>query len=448
MKRLFFLALILQISFTNINGQTDQRPIAFPTADGFGKYTTGGRGGKVFTVTNLNDNGKGSLREALEASGKRTVVFAVAGNIELDRRIVITNGNLTIAGQTAPGDGITIQNHPVIVRANNIIIRYIRVRLGDLSKREYDAMSGTKAKNIILDHCSISWGNDEVASFYDNQDFTMQWCMITEALHNSYHASGPHGYGGIFGGRRASFHHNLIAHHFARLPRFNGSRYHKKPKEEIVDFRNNVIYNWVNFTMHGGEEGNHNIVNNYFKHGPATQEEHKYRILRVLEPKGKFYMDGNFIFGAQDATRDNWMGGNWEGPVRGENIRSARATSSFPFEIQRTQTAQEAFEDVLKYSGASYCRDEIDNRITFEVREGIATYGNNGIIDSQTDVGGWPLLTSESPRKDSDGDGIPDDWELANGLDPNNPNDGAAIAENSFYTNLEIYLNSLVVHIP
>lgn len=448
MKIFFFLAILLLLPFTSILSQSDQRPLAFPTADGFGKYTSGGRGGKVFTVSNLNDSGKGSLREALEASGRRTVVFSVSGNIELDRRIVITNGNLTIAGQSAPGDGITIQNHPVLVRASNVIIRYIRIRLGDLSKREYDAFAGTKQKNIIIDHCSVSWGNDEVASFYDNENFTMQWCMITEALHHSYHGDGPHGYGGIFGGKKASFHHNLIAHHFARLPRFNGARYHRQPSKEIVDFRNNVIYNWVNFTMHGGEQGNHNIVNNYFKFGPATQNEHKHRILRVLEPKGKFYIDGNYIFGDDNASNNNWLGGNWEGPVRGENIREARATSPFLFEIEQTKTAEEAYEDVLKFSGASYCRDQIDSRITYEVREGTATYGNNGIIDSQTDVGGWPTLKTEAARKDSDGDGIPDEWELSNGLDPNDPSDGAKVAENSFYTNLEIYLNSLVSHIP
>lgn len=446
-KRLFII-LILHFLFTDIIAQENQKPLAFPTADGYGKHTTGGRGGKVYTVSNLNDSGEGSLREALEASGRRTVVFSVAGNIELEKRILITNGNLTIAGQSAPGDGITVQNHPILVRASNIIIRYIRIRVGDRSKREYDAFAGNKQKNIIIDHCSVSWGNDEVASFYDNQNFTMQWCMITEALHHSYHSSGPHGYGGIFGGRGATFHHNLIAHHFARLPRFNGARYHKQPKQEIVDFRNNVIYNWVNFTMHGGEEGNHNIVNNYFKHGPATQEEHKYRILRVLEPKGKFFIDGNFIFGDEQASQSNWLGGNWEGPVRGENIRNARASSPFPFQIQGTQTAQEAFADVLKYSGASFCRDEIDSRISYEVQEGTFTYGNKGIIDSQEDVGGWPVLKSGQAPKDSDGDGIPDEWEIARGLDPNDPDDGAKVAENSYYTYLELYLNEIVAYIP
>lgn len=444
MIRMFFLILPFLFFVNPLLSQSDLNLLAFPTADGFGKYTTGGRGGQVFIVDNLGDSGPGTLREALEATGPRTVVFTVSGNIELEKRIVITNGNLTIAGQSAPGDGITIQNHPIVVRANNIIIRYIRVRLGDLSKREYDAISGSKVKNIIFDHCSFSWGNDEVASFYDNEYFTLQWCMITEGLHHSYHSKGPHGYGGIFGGKKATFHHNLIAHHFARLPRFNGSRYHKKPELEIVDFRNNVIYNWVNFTMHGGEQGNHNIVNNYFKYGPATQDEHKFRILRVLEPKGKFYIDGNYIHGAPEASKNNWLGGNWTGPIRGENITAAKVTHPFQFQINLTQSPQEAFEDVIKYAGASLSRDAIDVRIANEVRDGKYTYGRNGIIDSQTDVGGWPILTSKPPLLDSDKDGIPDEWEISQGLNPNDPEDGALSAEGTHYTNLEVYLNSLV----
>lgn len=443
MNKLTFISTLTFFLFS-IYSFGQHQHLAFPGADGFGKYTSGGRGGKVFIVDNLGDSGPGTLREALEAKGPRMVVFETSGNIELERRIVVTHGNLTIAGQSAPGEGITIQNHPLIIRANNVIVRYIRVRLGDLSKREYDAVSGTKAKNVIIDHCSFSWANDEVASFYDNENFTMQWCMVTEGLHRSFHGSGPHGYGGIFGGKKASFHHNLIAHHFARLPRFNGARYHKQPTKEIVDFRNNVIYNWVNFTMHGGEQGNHNIVNNYFKYGPATQEEHKFRILRVLEPKGSFFIDGNYIHEDPEASNNNWLGGNWTGPVRGENISKAQAPNPFLFEINQTQSAQDAYEDVLAHAGASLSRDAVDVRIVEEVKTGTSTFGRNGIIDSQVDVGGWPLLSSKEPLTDSDRDGIPDAWEIAHGLDPKDPKDGAQQAKGTYYTNLEVYLNNLV----
>jgi hypothetical protein len=438
---ILFLLLVFNNSYQNSN---QKKIIAFPGAEGFGKYTSGGRGGKVYVVSNLEDSGPGSLREALEAPETRIVVFSISGNIALKTRIVINHGNLTVAGQSAPGLGITVQNHPILIRSNNIIFRYLRIRLGDLAKREYDAFSGNKSKDIIIDHCSISWGNDEVASFYDNENFTMQWCIISEGLHKSFHSKGPHGYGGIFGGKKASFHHNLLAHHFARLPRFNGARYHKSPNEEIVDFRNNVVYNWVNFTMHGGEEGNHNIINNYFKYGPATQEEHKFRILRILEPKGKFYIHGNFIFGDEKATINNWLGGNWEGPIRGEQINKAMANIPFELSEINQETAEEAFTSVLLYAGASKERDNVDRRIIEEVRTGTANFGKNGIIDSQNDVGGWPEIRVITGPKDSDLDGIPDDYEILNGLDPNNPKDGQFIKEGQFYTNLELYLNSLV----
>lgn len=441
---LFKSVLLLILLYSNNNAHKNIAP-AFPGAEGFGKYTTGGRGGDVYIVSTLDDNGPGSLREALEAKGKRTVVFSVSGNIELESRLLVKNGDLTVAGQSAPGDGITIRNHPLILNSNNIIVRYIRVRVGDKSKREYDAFSGTKMKDIIIDHCSISWGNDEVASFYDNENFTMQWCIISEALHNSYHSSGgAHGYGGIFGGMKATFHHNLMAHHFARLPRFNGARYHKQPEKEIVDFRNNVLYNWVNYTSHGGEEGNHSIINNYYKHGPATQKEHRYRMLRTMQPAGKFYISGNHIYGDKDGSRDNWLGGNWKGPIRGESLANARADKPFPLSEVTQDSAEEAFEKVLASAGASFRRDSIDKRIVEEVRTGTATFGKNGIIDSQNDVGGWPILESKPAPKDTDQDGIPDEWEIKNGLDPNNPNDSKNIQPGTFYTYLEIYLEELL----
>lgn len=439
------LFLIISLLFFINPNPYQEASLAFPGAEGFGKHTTGGRGGKVMIVTNLNDDGPGSLREAIQTEGKRTILFNVSGNIELESSLVVENGDLTIAGHSAPGGGITIQNYPVKLKGNNLIIRYIRVRVGDLAKKEVDAISGTKMKNVIIDHCSFSWGNDEVASFYDNQNFTLQWCIISEGLQYSYHSYGkPHGYGGIWGGKGASFHHNLMAHLFARLPRFNGSRYHHKPDKEIVDFRNNVLYNWVNYSSYGGEEGNQNLVNNYYKYGPATEAEQQFRILRVMEPKGKFYISGNYIFKDPEGTKDNWVGGNWKGPVRGSELAKAKVNKPFPSSSISTQSAEEAFESVLENSGANIFRDDVDKRIIEEVRNGNFHFGNSGIINSQSDVGGWPELTNSSPPKDSDGDGIPDDWEIKNGLDPTNPEDSSQISPDSHYSYIEIYLEELI----
>ena len=440
MKILFFVVLLPLRLFA-----VQDQPISFPTAEGFGKHTTGGRGGAVLMVTNLNDSGPGSLREAINTSGKRTIIFNVSGNIPLKSPLVINKGDLTLAGHSAPGGGITIQNYPVKLDADNLIIRYIRVRVGDTAKKEVDAISGVKRKNIIIDHCSFSWGNDEVASFYDNENFTLQWSIISEGLHHSYHSSGrAHGYGGIWGGKKATFHHNLMAHLFARLPRFNGSRYHKKSNEEIVEFRNNVLYNWVNYSSYGGEGGFHNLLNNYYKYGPATQGEQRFRMLRIMEPQGKFYISGNFIYGDSQGTSDNWYGGNWKGPIRGSDLSKLKITKPYSLQDTKPESAEVAFNRVLEGVGASLQRDPIDERIVREVKDQTATYGKNGIIDSQADVGGWPTLPTAELPTDSDSDGIPDSWELRNGLDPNDPKDSSMQSTNSHYTYLEIYLEELL----
>jgi hypothetical protein len=422
---------------------TSAQPLAFPGAEGFGMFTTGGRGGTVIEVNNLNDNGAGSLRAAIETEGARTIVFRVSGTIALQSELRIKNGNITIAGQTAPGDGICIKGYPLIIDADNVIIRYLRIRLGDENKLQEDAISCIGRKNIIVDHCSMSWGVDEVASFYDNENSTVQWCIVSESLNHSIHRKGDHGYGGIWGGKGASFHHNLLAHHTNRNPRFNGSRTKGKPEQEIVDFRNNVIYNWGENSSYGGEAGNQNVIANYYKSGPATRST-KNRIVEPYDAKGKWYIADNFVFGFPDITKDNWSGG-----VQGKFINDGRVHSPHLAAPVTTQTAEQAFELVLANAGAVLPkRDAVDTRIIEEVRTGTTHYGGtwgggSGMIDSQTQVGGWPVLRSLPAPRDDDHDGMADEWEAAHRLDPSNPEDRNGDFNGDGYTNLEKYLNIL-----
>ncbi|MBX2898463.1 MAG: pectate lyase [Cyclobacteriaceae bacterium] len=445
------------------NDPPDDKPIpvvetayAFPGAEGFGRNATGGRGGRVIKVTNLNDAGTGSLRAAIGASGARIIVFEVAGTIELQSNLNITQPDLTIAGQTAAGDGITLKNYPLFVGADNVIIRFIRFRLGNEKQVEGDAIWGRYRKNVIIDHCSMSWCTDEAASFYANQDFTLQWCIISESLNNSLHEKGSHGYGGIWGGDRASFHHNLIAHHKSRNPRFNGWRpgvSNGPYLNEQVDYRNNVIYNWVDESAYGGENGKYNIVNNFYKSGPATPASKVARIMRVSKESsaayapgyGQFYITGNYVVGNSTVTGSNWSGVIYDG---GTTQAQAQLTSAIEFEITTSHTAEQAYSTVLDFAGASLKRDAVDLRVVDEVRNGTFTYRGSvtdlpGIIDSQEDVGGWPVLQSIEPMPDSDGDGMPDAWEVEMKLDPAKAN--ASEKELSTgYTNIEVYINSLV----
>jgi pectate lyase len=418
------------------------QPLAFPGAEGFGRFTSGGRGGSVFEVTNLNDHGPGSLRAAIKARGPRTVVFRVSGTIVLQSELRIENGDLTIAGQTAPGSGICIRDYPINIFADNIIIRYIRVRLGDVHKLAEDAASAFFQKDIIIDHCSFSWGTDEVLTIRDNENSTVQWCLISESLSHSYHPKGDHGYGGIWGGMGASFHHNLLAHHTSRTPRFNGSRYHKQPEKELVDYRNNVIYNWGFNSAYGGEAGQQNVLANYYKYGPGTKP--KDRIIEPWDSKGKWFVNDNFVYGFPEITADNWAGG-----VQGKFRHSVRVDAPHPSAPVTTQTAEEAYKLVLANVGAVLPkRDSVDSRIIQEVKSGTATYGGirgagSGIIDSQTQVGGWPVLRSAPAPPDSDHDGMPDEWEIENGLNPADPVDRNRDRNGDGYTNLENYLNEL-----
>lgn len=440
---------------------------AFPGAEGFARYTTtGGRGGKILHVTNLNDSGTGSLREALQkTSGARIIVFDVSGTIELKSALNISNGDVTVMGQTAPGDGICIKNYETVVNADNVILRFLRFRPGDggsaTNADGRDAIWGRNHQNIILDHCSMSWCVDECGSFYDNDNFTMQWCLLAESMKKSLHSKDDHGYGGIWGGHNASFHHNMLTCHDSRNPRMCGSRFCNQPEREIVDMRNCVVNNWGQTNSgYSGEGGSYNFVNNYYKSGPATKSSIRYRIFQASADNGensqakgvygKFYVNGNYMTG----KGANW---DWSGiDVDNRNNTSMtkdaiKSNSEFAKATVTTHNASQAWEKVLKYCGASHRRDTLDRRYAAEARSGSYAYtgsktGLRGIIDSPSDVGGYPLLSSKSKLTDSDGDGMPDIWEKANGLNANDASDASAYSldPKGYYTNIEVYCNSLV----
>ncbi|MEL0455849.1 pectinesterase family protein [Flavobacteriaceae bacterium SZ-1-7] len=425
----------LFLIFTSIS---HAQQLAFPEAEGFGQYATGGRGGLVYTVTNLNNDGEGSLRKGIVKKGPRIIIFAISGTIELKSDLDVNRGDLTILGQTALGHGITLKGYPFTIKADNVIVRYLRFRMGDVSKVEGDALGCRNANNVIIDHCSVSWATDENASFYNNKNFTLQWCIISEALNNSVHPKGAHGYGGIWGGVNASFHHNLIASNNSRNPRFSGSKTTQNSENEFVDFRNNVIYNWGENSIYGGENGTYNMVNNYFKSGPATTSSKLDRIVNPSKPYGKFYVNGNYVSGFENITKNNWDGG-----VQCDNPEATKLNSPIAISDNiKTSSAQEAYKKVMKKAGASIFRDAVDSRIVHNTQEGSVNF-KNGIIDSQENVGGWPILKSENGKTDSDKDGIPDEWEKQHQLNPEIA-DSKGNSLDKVYTNIEIYANSLI----
>ena len=360
----------------------DGQAIAFEGAEGCGKYSLGGRGGKEYVVTSLADDGsEGTLRYAVEAEGPRIVTFAVSGDIHLTAPLNISNPYLTILGQTAPGKGITIRDHNVFITADHVIVRYLRMRLGTAARVEADALGARHCRHLMIDHCSISWATDENASFYNLADATIQWCIISEALNSSVHHKGKHGYGGIWGGRNVSFHHNLFAHNNSRNPRFDHPRLYWENDllyyRGTVEFVNNVVYNWGMKAIYGGEEGWFNMVNNSFRPGPATRRNGEWLDISISETtsmiKGKFYIEGNEYDGTV---------------VEDDRSESERFVTSVTI---NEQSADEAYKAVLKSVGASYRRDAVDRRIIREVRKGTATYkgsvtGLPGIIDSENDV--------------------------------------------------------------
>ena len=438
------------------------QPIAFPGAEGFGQYTTGGRGGKVYVVTTLDDSGPGSLRNAVEAKEPRVVVFAVSGTIHLQSKLEI-KGNVTIAGQSAPGDGICLADYSVGLAGDNIIVRYLRCRMGDKNQRGGmvdgnggdDAFGGTRHRNIIVDHCSVSWSTDEVFSVYNGDSTTLQWNLIAEPLNYSYHfETGDkdyehHGYGGIWGGKHLSGHHNLFAHCNSRNPRFNGNR---QGIEEFVDFRNNVIYDWGLNSAYAGEGGSYNMMNNYYKYGPSTNKDVQYRIMNPWKnsklPYGKFFIEGNYVDGSADVTSNNWKGVQ-VGEKQSDDPALAKAAAPFAAIAVTTQQAKEAYELVLKNVGCSFKRDTLDARIINEVK-----HRGGSFVDVQghyphgtayeATLNAWPTLKSLPAAADKDQDGMPDAWEKKHALDPGNAGDASGYKLDKQYTNIEVYLNELV----
>jgi len=450
--------------------QEDGVTRAFPGAEGGGESATGGRGGTILHVTRLaDDTAEGSLRWAVSQSGARTIVFDTGGTIELKSRLEIKNGNLTIAGQTAPGDGICIKGQNVRIKTSNVIIRFMRFRMGDESETEDDALNCYTGdvpgfKNIIIDHCSLSWSTDECGSFYGVSGFTLQYCILSESLKESIHGKGSHGYGGIWGGQDATYHHNLLAHHNSRNPRFDHD--YVSAMKGPVHFYNNVIYNWGNNSSYGGESApgqspkQINIVSNYYKAGPATSK-HQSRIVNPTTKcsncspstpgdavPAKMYVNGNYVDGYQTVTADNWTGVEPDDAAKKAGIKSENYLGTRPATIQDASTAYTA---VLQKAGASLVRDAVDTRITVETKNGSWTYkGSNGstggLIDSQSDVGGWPSYSAGTTPTDTDKDGMPDSFEDNFGLDRNDASDAAkkTLDKYSRYTNFEMYLHYLV----
>lgn len=501
---------------------------AFPGAEGFGRYTQGGRGGKVIHVTNLNDSGEGSLRWALSQSGAKTIVFDVGGYIDLKSQLNVTS-NTTIAGQTAPGDGITLRYYTLYFgKCDNVIVRFIRSRRSQVKDVNdgADATWGRNRHDIIIDHCSFSWSIDEVASFYDNRSFTMQWCTIGEGLANPGHTKGAHSYGGIWGGKDASFHHNYLTHIQNRAPRFNGARYnwngYDKTKyensiqAERVDFRNCVIYNWGNGNgCYGGPGGGYiNMVNNYYQAGPGTKNRTRVTQVSVSDAgnggdnpfpgyASRYYIDGNYVTAASEPENYDWAGVIYDGGLstidgelyiidekhyygndveykknnKDQDCVRLRLDSPIDAGEVTTHKATTAYEKVLAYAGASLVRDGVDTRYMEEARTGTTTYNGDvayvdkngktyaksntkGILDFINDpdkaeepkTASYPALATvkRTDNFDTDGDGMPDEWEKANGLDPNDPADAALFTldtERGWYSNVEVYLNSLVADI-
>jgi pectate lyase len=423
------IAAAVDCATSTAYGQRSATP-AFPGAEGAGAQAEGGRGGEVVYVTNLADHGPGSLRDAVSKPG-RTVVFAVSGTITLEKRLNIEHPHITIAGQTAPGDGICIRGKDIIVGADDCILRFLRFRPGDIRPEEHDALTVWDAHNVIVDHCSMSWSTDSLNDVVKKSgNVTVQWCILSEPLRQSAHAKGAHGYGTGWDGRggAGSYHHNLLAHCDSRAPRIE-----KAGPGVRVDIRNMVIYNIGGGFAYGGEKAHFNYLANYLKPGPSTV--HPETLFLLSSPDARGYFAENFLAGSPEGSQNNARAVRIDGDLDEEQLLAKE-----PFDVPAvaTQSPREAYDAVLAHAGAVLpARDAVDRRIVSDVEA-----GTGGLIDSQTDVGGWPELKSTEPPADADRDGMPDDWERKYNLDPNNPADGPRVASQG-YTNLETYLNEL-----
>jgi hypothetical protein len=420
---------------------------AFTGAEGFGAQSIGGRGGKVLFVTNLNDSGPGSLREAVETEGPRTVIFHVAGTAALKSAIVITKPYITIAGQTAPGDGICLKNHALVIAADNVIVRHVRCRPGDNAKAESDSLSVSSGRDIIVDHCSASWSVDETLSASSSGrlgNVTVQWCIISESLHDSIHHKGPHGYGSLIRGSFGNgytYHHNLYAHHHARLPRpGNYIDRSEDPKGFVFDFRNNVIYNWAGLAAGYNADGSNgtnsitkmNFVGNYYRTGINSTGSIAFS---ESTHAAIAFFSNNCMNGSY--PDDPWLLVSFS-KFSDKDMETYKQSNPIPVPAVKTDDAITAYKRVLKEAGAVFPkRDAVDIRVVSEVRN-----GTGKIINDEQQVGGWPELKSAEPPKDSDRDGMPDDWEKQYGFDSDDPADGNADTDADGYTNLEEYLNS------
>jgi pectate lyase len=416
---------------------------AFPGAEGGGMYTPGGRGGKVVEVTNLADGGPGSFREALTAKGPRIIVFRVGGLIELKSRITISEPFVTIAGQTAPGDGVCIKGQTVVINTHDVVMRHMRFRRG-ASDKDDDAVRGYPASNIMIDHCSFSWATNENVSLYrqrsknetgyaPTKNITIQWSISSEALDCSSHSRG-----GIWGGRKGSFHHNLLACNSEANPNIMYG--------ESFDFRNNVIFNWRHKAIEGGYgPASINIIANYFKSGPAAHGNAGHQLCRPgkrfwdspEDAWGKWYIADNCLEGDDKVTADNWLG------VKADANAPQTLRASGPFAAPRItqQDARTAYQLVLAGSGAMLpARDAVDRRIVEMVRAGKPAMGN-GIIKDPNEVNGWPKYRTGEPLVDSDHDGMPDVWEKEHGLNPQDASDAALDKDGDGYTSIEEYIN-------
>lgn len=435
-RRMAVLSLLVSLAWC---GAGSALP-AFPGAEGAGGEALGGRGGKIVFVTNLNDSGPGSLRDACGMEGARTILFRVAGLIDLKSPIEVRHGRVTIAGQTAPGDGVCLRGAGLSIHADDVVVRYLRIRPGDILGDEVDGLCVSDSRRVVIDHCSVSWSVDEVLSVVGKSDeITVQWCIITEALHNSVHKKGPHGMGSLLRSENGaySFHHCLYAHNNTRNPR-PGDNYDKSPGV-LLDFRNNVIYNWGGACGYGMKERYRmNYIGNFLKPGPSTKLSDRWLAFHVGGPGNSLFFAENVFFGYPEANADNWRFVGWSRDMAEADREPVRMTTAHAVAAVSTQPARSAYRKVLANVGATHpTRDTVDTRVTREVR-----MGSGRIIDSQKDVGGWPTYHAATPPSDRDSDGMPDTWEEKNGMNPDDPSDATTVASDG-YTNLEHYLNTL-----